>query len=149
MAEPMSAARLAKIREGAEVLATGSLALSGWDGGYATITFRPRIASEHEMSTVAELAEDVPETLIALLAELDRVTEEQERTLALADLWRAERDMEEDRADRAEAALARVTDDSMAETIERAMYASWTAEEEHMQSPRAILAAIRGVAAEE
>lgn len=54
-----------------------------------------------------------------------------------------------DEGEAARAALARVTDDSMAETIAAAMQASWTPEMEHHESPTAILAAIRAVAADE
>lgn len=43
-----------------------------------------------------------------LLAEVDRLAGERRRARALGDLWRVERDIEEDRADRAEAAVARV-----------------------------------------
>lgn len=107
MSEPLSAEKLAQIRQGAEILATGSLAMSGWDGGYGTITFRPRITSEQQMSTVAELAEDMPETLHALLAELDRVTAERDDAQLAATVEASDRDEEKARADRAEANFGR------------------------------------------
>lgn len=98
---------------------------------------------------VARLKRELQEAVMLTLTYQTQAEEAWDKADARAERWKRAQVDTLARANRAEAALARVTDDSMAERIANAMDAAHTAEEEYFHAPEAVLAAIRAVAAGE
>lgn len=66
----MNEERLAEIEAAAKILQRGSRGIGGWDGGYATVDYHPRIKSDDEMRSLAALTEDLPEIVQELVDEV-------------------------------------------------------------------------------